>query len=53
LSIHGAKHYGLDLNKEKVILVKKAWDVPKKYEFGGSNVTPLRGGETIAWTLMD
>lgn len=53
MSIFGCKHYGLALNEEKVTLVKKAWDVPKKYDFGDSDVTPLRAGETIAWTLMD
>eukprot|EP00551_Chaetoceros_affinis_P012984 CAMPEP_0203675254 /NCGR_PEP_ID=MMETSP0090-20130426/19671_1 /ASSEMBLY_ACC=CAM_ASM_001088 /TAXON_ID=426623 /ORGANISM="Chaetoceros affinis, Strain CCMP159" /LENGTH=364 /DNA_ID=CAMNT_0050541395 /DNA_START=346 /DNA_END=1440 /DNA_ORIENTATION=- len=53
LSLHGAKFYGLDVNQEKVTLVKKRWDVPAKYDFGDSDVTPLRAGETIAWSIMD
>lgn len=53
MSIHGANHYGLKTNEEKVTLVKKEWNVPKKYEFGDGDVTPLRAGETIAWSLMD
>ena len=53
LSIHGAEFYGLDVNEKKMTLVKKRWDVPKNYDFGNSNVTPLRSGESIAWTIMD
>ena len=53
LSIYGAKHYGMDVNTEKVTLVKKEWKVPQKYDFGDTDVTPLRAGETIAWSLVD
>lgn len=54
LSKNGAQHYGLELNEEKVTLVKKRWDVPKKYNFGDDgDVTPLRAGESIAWSIVD
>lgn len=49
----GAQHYGLDLNTEKITLVKKRWKVPPIYDFGDSTVTPLRGGETIAWSIVN
>lgn len=52
LSKFGANHYGLELNEEKVTLVKRSWNVPTKYEFGNSQVTPLRAGETIAWSIL-
>ena len=48
----GADHYGLERNSRKITLEKKAWDVPKTYEFGGSTVTPLRGGEQIQWSIV-
>ncbi len=51
-SKYGAQHYGLELNKEKVTLVKKRWDVPSTYTFGESTVTPLRGGSSVAWSLV-
>lgn len=53
VSKFGAQHYGLELNKEKITLVKKRWTVPQNYDFGDSDVTPLRGGESIAWSLVE
>lgn len=51
LSVHGCAHYGMPRNEKKMKLVKKAWTVPKTYEFAGETVTPLRAGETVAWTI--
>jgi dihydroorotase len=53
MSKFGAKHYGLEENAGKITLVKKAWTVPKKYPFAEEDVTPLRAGETIAWSLLE
>lgn len=53
MSVYGARHYGMELNEEKITLEKKSWDVPKNYEFGKTDVTPLRAGETIAWSIVD
>ena len=50
---HGADHYGLERNAAQITLEKKPWDVPKTYEFGGSTVTPLRGGEQIQWSIVE
>jgi dihydroorotase len=55
LCVFGARHYGLDVNNDrKMILKKESWVVPKKYEFGGGSdsVTPLRAGESVAWSIV-
>ena len=51
-SHNGADFYRVPRNTETVTLEKKAWDVPKTYTFGGSTVTPLRGGEQIQWSIV-
>ena len=52
LSEHGAAHYGLEKNQKQITLVKKRWDVPATYEFGGEDVTPLRAGISVAWSIQ-
>lgn len=51
-SHHGADFYGLPRNTEKVTLVREAWSVPTAYPFGDDVVTPLCGGETLAWRVL-
>jgi dihydroorotase len=51
LSVHGAAHYGLERNQKKIKLVKKSWDIPATYEFGGETVTPLRAGLKVGWSI--
>lgn len=51
LSIYGAAHYGLERNEKMITLVKKSWNVPATYEFGGETVTPLRAGQSVAWSI--
>ena len=53
LSVFGAQHYGLPLNTETLTLVNTPWTVPDTFRFGdeGDTVTPLRAGQTIAWTI--
>ncbi len=52
LSSFGADHYGLPRSTATIALVKKAWTVPMKYDFGnGDTVRPMRAGEEIAWSL--
>ena len=53
LSHYGADYYGLPRNKRTITLEKKAWKVPMMYDFGGETVTPLRGGETVAWSIVE
>ena len=50
-SFHGADHYGIPRNSEKMTLEKKSWTVPMSYKFGRDTVTPLRMGEEIKWSI--
>jgi dihydroorotase len=50
-SEHGARFYGLPLNKDSVTLVREDWRVPETLDFGGTELTPLRAGESIPWKL--
>mmetsp|Transcript_10373 Transcript_10373/g.15312 ORF Transcript_10373/g.15312 Transcript_10373/m.15312 type:complete len:357 (+) Transcript_10373:124-1194(+) len=49
----GADFYGLKRNERKITLEKKKWVVPMTYEFGVETVTPLRGGDTISWSIVE
>lgn len=51
LSEYGAAHYGLEKNEQTITLVKRERNIPKTYEFGGEDVTPLRSGLTVAWSI--
>lgn len=52
-SSNGADHYGLARSTETLVLEKKSWTVPKSYDFGeGATVTPLRAGESVAWSIV-
>jgi len=52
LSIHGAAHYGLERNEKTITLIKKSWNIPATYEFGGGDtVTPLRAGQSVSWSI--
>ena len=52
-SSNGADHYGLPRNTKTITLEKKAWSVPKSFDFGdGLTVTPLRAGEEIQWSIV-
>jgi dihydroorotase len=51
-SHHGADFYGLPRSTQKVALRREPQVVPKCYRFGGDEVVPLLGGETIDWTFQ-
>lgn len=51
-AVHGARFYGLPVNQETVTLVREAWKVPERLEFGAEELVPLRAGETIPWKLL-
>jgi dihydroorotase len=51
VSVNGAAHYGLERNEKTITLIKKSWNVPPTYEFGGDTVTPLRAGLSVAWSI--
>jgi dihydroorotase len=52
-SFHGADFYGLPRNTGTVTLKREPWTVPETVPFGEATLKPLRGGETLAWRLID
>ena len=55
-SINGATFYGLPLNKERIILVKKDISVPQMIDVGldgnpNDFVKPFHAGETLRWAI--
>jgi dihydroorotase len=49
----GADFYRLPRNRERIRLIREAWQVPDSYAFGPGRLVPLRAGESIAWRLAD
>jgi dihydroorotase len=52
-SLFGADFYRLARNRERIRLIRQAWQVPASYAFGATRLVPLRAGETVAWRLAD
>ena len=52
-SFHGADFYGLPRNRGTVTLRREAWTLPATLPFGAAELKPLRGGETLAWRLVE
>ena len=50
-SIYGPTFYELPVNKDKITLVKKEWDVPASLTFGNDVVVPVRANEKISWQV--
>ena len=50
-SFNGADFYGLPRNRTSVTLQRESWLAPASFAFGGAELKPLRGGETLAWKL--
>ncbi len=50
-SVFGAQFYGLPVNRERVTLVRQAWEVPATLAFGADELVPLRAGETMPWKI--
>ena len=51
-SLNGAAFYGLPRNPGTVTLRRQAAGVPESLPFGDATLKPLRGGESVAWTLQ-
>ncbi len=49
----GPKFYGLPPNPDTITLVRESWRVPEQLPLGGSSLTPLRAGQTVAWRVTD
>jgi len=52
-SFNGPAFYGLPRNTGTVTLRKQAWTLPEKVPFGDAELKPLRGGETVAWRIVE
>ena len=50
-SFHGADFYGLPRNTGHVTLVREPRALPETLPFGQAVIKPLRGGETLNWSL--
>ena len=51
-SFHGPDFYGLPRNTDTITLKREPWTVPETVPFGEATLKPLRGGETLNWTLV-
>jgi dihydroorotase len=52
-SFNGPDFYGLPRNTTQVTLRKQSWTLPESVPFGDAQLKPLRGGEALAWKLVD
>ena len=50
-SHNGPDFYGIPRNTDTITLVKEEWNVAETMPFGSDIVVPIRGGETIAWSV--
>lgn len=50
-SHNGPDFYGMPRNTDTITLVKEEWNVAETMPFGSDIVVPIRGGETIAWSV--
>lgn len=51
-SQYGPDFYGLARNTDTITLVKSDWNVPDTLDFAGTELVPMRAGETISWQLQ-
>ncbi len=47
----GPDFYGLPRNTDTITLRRDAWPVPASQGLGNDTLTPLRGGENVAWRV--
>ena len=52
-SFNGPAFYGLPRNPGTVTLQRQAWTLPESVPFGEAALKPLRGGESLAWQLLE
>ncbi len=50
-SINGARFYGLPINKNKIRLIKKSWQVPQTLNFGDQPLIPFAAGQHLQWMI--
>ena len=47
----GADFYSVKRNKQTITLIKSAFKIPEKLNFGEESLIPLKAGETVSWRL--
>jgi dihydroorotase len=52
-SANGPAFYGLPRNTGRITLRRQPWMLPEAVPFGDALLKPLRGGETLAWQMVD
>jgi len=53
-SFYGADFYALPRNAERITLAREVMTVPQSLDYiAGDRLVPLRGGETVAWRLLE
>jgi len=52
-SFNGPAFYGLARNRGSVTLKREHWTLPESLPFGDARLKPLRGGESVAWKLVE
>ena len=52
-SFNGPAFYGLPRNHGVVTLKREHWTLPESLPFGDARLKPLRGGESVAWKLVE
>ena len=52
-SHHGADFYGLPRNTGTITLSREPLELPESVPFGDARLKPLRGGQTLAWRMVD
>ena len=50
---NGARFYGLPANTQRITLRREEWRIPDRISFAGSDLVPLRAGESCRWKLVD
>ncbi|WP_162047823.1 dihydroorotase [Vibrio taketomensis] len=50
-SHNGPDFYGVARNSDTVTLTKEEWAVPATMPFGSDVVVPIKGGESVTWTV--
>lgn len=52
-SHYGARFYGLPINKEKITLIKKSWEIPASLNYNDDVLIPAMAGQSLDWQLQE
>ena len=51
-SFYGPDFYGLARNSDTISLRKQSWQVPEQLPLGDDQLTPIRNGEAVQWSVV-